>query len=246
MDNTMDNKKRYKAAIFDMDGTILDTIDDLKDALNYALAHFGHRADYTAKETYYFFGSGIRVAAARALATELGEPLETVLSIGTPQDHSQVDLNDGSITEIIDYYKPYYASHCAIKTGPFPGIPELLQKLARSHIKTAVVSNKVDPAVKDLCNDYFPGLFDFSIGEMPDVPRKPAPEMLWRALDALGVTASEAVYLGDTEVDIETASRAGLDCVCFDWGFRTREQLEASGAEHIVSSCEELVQYMGV
>jgi phosphoglycolate phosphatase len=103
-----------------------------------------------------------------------------------------------------------------------------------------VVSNKPDEAVQTLCSDYYEGCFDHAAGEKPGIKRKPAPDMIEAALEVMGVSADDAVYIGDTEVDIETASNSGLDCICVEWGFRPRRHLEACGAEIIVSSCEEL------
>ena len=215
---------KYEAAIFDMDGTILDTIEDLKDAVNHSLEHFGLRGGFTAEETYMFFGSGAREAVIRALTAAAG---------GAAPD-------EADIGKVLAYYKPYYAAHCAVRTGPFPGIPELLAELRSRGIRTAVVSNKPDGAVRKLCGDYFPGCFDYAAGEIDGIRRKPAPDMVLRALEALGVPAGKTIYIGDTEVDIETAENSGLACLCLDWGFRTREQLTRSGAGQIVSTCEEM------
>ena len=218
--------KSYKAAIFDMDGTILDTIGDLTDAINHTMAHFGHRSDFTPEETKPFFCNGAKFAVSSALAAA--------------QDLSQSQISAEALEEALVYYKPYYAAHSDIKTGPYPGIIECLQKLALAGVQTAVVSNKPDPAVQKLCKVYFPDMFTCSLGEVEGVHRKPAPDMLCLVLDRLGLTAEEAVYVGDSEVDIETAANSGMDCICVDWGFRSRESLIESGAKTIVSSAEEL------
>lgn len=235
-------KKNYQAAIFDMDGTILDTIEDLKDALNYSMARFGHRADFAAQETCLFFGGGARVAVTRALAAEAGWSDKDILKIGTPEEPTGPVTDEETIQEILDFYKSYYAAHADIKTGPYPGIPQLLQRLAQLGVSTAVISNKPDPAVQSLCRDYFPDLFSYSAGEIAGIPRKPAPDMIHAALDKLGASPEETVYIGDSEVDIETARNAGLDCICVDWGFRTRDYLISSGAARIVSTCDELLE----
>lgn len=232
---------KYKAAIFDMDGTILDTIEDITDSLNCALARFGRRADYTVRETRLFFGSGARVAVTRALSMEAGESTETMLRIGTPKNCSAIDSNDDAVTEILDFYKGYYETHCAIKTASYPGIGELLQKLSADGIKTAVVSNKPDPAVQNLCRVHFPGLFSYAAGEKDGIPRKPAPDMIYKVLTALSVSSEEAVYIGDSEVDIETANRSGLDCISVSWGFRSEDYLAANGATTIAGSCAALL-----
>lgn len=238
-------KKRYKAAIFDMDGTTLDTIEDLRDALNHSMAHFGHRADFSAGQVCMFFGSGARTAIARALATEAGMSAPEIELIGTPEE-PQLPFGEQVVSEILEYYKPYYAAHCDIKTGPYPGIVELLNDLRAAGIRTAVVSNKPDEAVQSLCRDLFPGCFDHEAGERDGIRRKPAPDMIYAAMDEMHVSAGESVYIGDSEVDIQTAQNSGLDCICVDWGFRTREYQEAHGADVIVSSCSDLAEFFDI
>ncbi len=218
-----------KAAIFDMDGTILDTIEDLTDALNHSLNHFGYRSALTTEEAKACFGSGARFAVASALKVSLGQTTNT-----------DTIPDDATVDQVLAYYKPYYATHSDIKTGPYPGIMDLMQRLARAGISTAVVSNKPDPAVQKLCEVYFPGAFDFALGEQAGIPRKPAPDMVKICLENLQVTESEAVYIGDTEVDVQTASGAGLSCIGVDWGFRSKDAL--TGADAIVSNCDALAE----
>jgi phosphoglycolate phosphatase len=159
--------------------------------------------------------------------------------IGTPHE-PELPFESCVADEILEYYKPYYAEHCAIRTGPYPGINALLSDLRNAGIKTAVVSNKPDEAVQTLCRDHFSGCFDHAAGEKPGIKRKPAPDMIIAALEEMGIASEDAVYIGDTEVDIQTARNSGLDCICVDWGFRSREQLLDCGAETIVSSCDEI------
>jgi phosphoglycolate phosphatase len=211
-----------KAAIFDMDGTILDTIEDLGNAINHTLAHFGYNRVFTPDEAKAFFCNGARAAVASALK-----------AVDAPADDAAVD-------RVLQYYKPYYAAHGNIKTRPYPGILELLSMLSSSGIKTAVVSNKPDPAVQNLCSEYFPGMFDFSLGEVPGIRRKPEPDMVFACLKKLGVSPEEAIYIGDSEVDVQTARNSDLPCICVDWGFRTRDAL--TGADRIVSDCNELAR----
>ena len=220
-----------------MDGTILDTIEDLRDALNFALEKFGHRHDFSAEETCAFFGSGALSAIMRALAAENGVGFEGLLAIDS---NASSEEDKKTAEEILQFYKPYYAAHCDIKTGPFPGIPELLSKLKDAGILTAVVSNKPDPAVQELCLEYFPGGFSHATGEQIGIRRKPEPDMVLAALKELGVSAEDAVYIGDSEVDMETAENSGLDLIMVDWGFRSHRFLEDLGAETIVSDCEQL------
>ena len=232
-------QKQYQAAIFDMDGTILDTLEDLKDALNYSLAEFGYHADFTSQETRMFFGSGARAAVARALAACSGAPAELIGSIGTKNEPA-FGIPEETISDVLAFYKPWYAEHCDIKTCPYPGIIDLVKSLSAAGIKTAVVSNKPNPAVQALCRDYFLDLFNYAAGETDGVHRKPAPDMVLNAIEAMSVSSDNAIYIGDSEVDIQTAANAGLDCICVDWGFRTRDQLAHAGAKMIVSSCEEI------
>ena len=203
----------YQAAIFDMDGTILNTLEDLTTALNYAMGQAGHRHDFSAEEVRLFFGNGAKMAVAAALRRESG-PAQA-------QD----------ISRVLAHFQAYYPSHCTLHTRPYAGILELLAALRRQGIRTAVVSNKMDTAVQALCDRHFSGCFDAVLGERePEIRRKPAPDMTEAALRTLGIDRAEAVYIGDSEVDIQTAQNAGLDCICVSWGFRSRQSLEAHRA----------------
>ena len=231
-----------KAAVFDMDGTILDTAEDLRLAMNHAMEATGHRHDFTREDAYFFFGSGIRVAIRRALAREAGAEREALLVIGTPAEAEPTPQELCEMQRIQDAYLPYYSAHCAEHTGPFAGIPETLRALRAAGIRTAVVSNKPDAATRKLAEETFPGLFDLAVGEHAGVRRKPAPDMTLTALRQLGVRPEEAVYIGDTEIDIETAANAKLRCVAVTWGFRSEAYLKKCGAETIVSAARGLLQ----
>ena len=209
---------RYKAVIFDMDGTILDTSEDLAAALNYALAQFGHRGDFPVEDVCLFFGSGAHTAVQRALAREAGMGREEILEIGSA----------------------VYKEHNAIRTCAYPGIKELLIKLREAGVLTAVVSNKPDNSVTQLAEDYFGGLFDLAIGETEGIARKPAPDMNYLILDKLGVSAEDAVYVGDTEIDIATARNTGMDLIMVSWGFRPVSYQKSLGATTIVDSADEI------
>ena len=141
---------KYKAVIFDMDGTILDTVSDLMDAINYAMAQRGHRHDYDYETTKLLFGSGVRVAFERALALENGAPYSSLEAIGMTNEGEEFGVDQGEVTKLMDIYLPYYNSHCLIKTGPYPGINELIAKLRKEQVLTAVVSNKPESAVPSL------------------------------------------------------------------------------------------------
>ena len=231
----------YKAWLFDMDGTVLNTLDDLCAALKYALNACGHHIDFANEATGAFFGSGVTVALTRALAYEQGVSLEELVKVGTAEDPISPMIDQDEVARIETVYRPYYNAHCLDQTAPYPGIPEAITALRQKGILTAVVSNKPDKAVQALVRDQFDGLFDFSIGEQQGIARKPAPDMINRCLEVLGVSAKEAVYIGDSEIDIETAKNAGLDCIVVSWGFRSRAFLEKLGAEPIVDTAQEMI-----
>lgn len=225
-----------------MDGTVLDTLTDLGNAMNYAMEATGHRHDYTREDTSIFFGSGVKVAIARALGREDGLDEETLIGIGEDEqaDAGLVDMQE--VQRIIPVFKTYYEQHCAEMTRPYPGIPEVLVRLRREGIKTAVVSNKPDEAVQKLVEVHFPGQFDLSAGQKDEIRRKPFPDMTQHALKQLGVTEEEAVYIGDTEIDLMTAENTGMDCIAVDWGFRSEAYLRAHGAKTVVSDAEHMWQ----
>lgn len=234
---------RYTTVVFDMDGTVLNTLGDLTDSMNYALEKTGHRHDFTEDDVRQFFGSGVTVAVIRALARENGTPLAELEQVGTENDSISAGIDAAEVARIQEIYTPYYAAHCDQKTGPYVGIPEVLRALREAGIKTAVVSNKPDIAVQKLVEDLFTGLFDLSVGEMEGVRRKPAPDMTEKALRDLGVTdKKDAVYIGDSEIDMQTAVNSGLDCISVDWGFRGRKFLEDHKAKTIVSNPEEILR----
>lgn len=208
--------------IFDMDGTLLDTLEDLRDAVNAGLALKNYPAR-DLEEIRQFVGNGVRVL------------LEKAVPEGTPEADMKVCLAA---------FKEYYAKHWQDKTKPYDGIRELLAALKEKKIKTAVISNKYDEAVLQLCRDYFPGSFDSARGERAGVPRKPAPDGIYSILEELGAAKENAVYVGDSEVDMETAHNAGLTSVGVTWGFRDRSLLQAKGADYIIDSPEELLEIL--
>jgi phosphoglycolate phosphatase len=233
--------KRYLAAVFDMDGTILNTLGDLTESLNHVLAERGHRHDFTERDVAAFFGSGAAVAMQRALAAEKGSTAAELASIGTP--HPSFTLTGPDLAEaeaVRQLYSPYYNAHCNSRTAPYEGIPELLQQLRAAGIRTAVVSNKGDAEVQKLVRSLFPDCFACSLGNRPDRRRKPAPDMVLHALEMLGVAAEDTVYIGDSEVDLQTAANSGLACISVDWGFRERAFLEGCHAPCTVSCPQEI------
>lgn len=211
-------KQHYKLVVFDMDGTILDTLADLSAAINHTLSCFG-LPQRSREEVRGFLGNGSR------RLVELSAPQ------GTPA--SRVD-------ELLAYYSAYYKEHCAVHTCPYNGVPELLRVLRQRGVLTAVVSNKPDFGVQKLCAQYFAGLFDFYCGERAGIRRKPAPDSILEVLRRLGVRPEDAVYVGDSEVDVAAAANAGLNCLAVSWGFRSVTELQAAGARDIVNSTGEL------
>lgn len=209
---------KYKAAIFDMDGTILDTLQDLHNTLNYALKING-LPERTIDETRAFVGNGIR------RLVELGVP------VGTSSEQ---------IEEVFRIFNEHYAVHCKDCTKPYDGIIDLVQNIRKQGIRTAVVSNKTDYAVQALCTEFFDGVFDASLGVTDRIRRKPAADMVEVILERMGCRKEDAVYIGDSEVDLMTAENAKMDCIAVTWGFRSEDHLVREGAEVIVSDMDEL------
>lgn len=209
---------RYRLAVFDLDGTILNTLDDLADSLNFSLKSSGF-PERSIDEVRNFVGNGIRKLIER------GVPKGT--------DTAMIDRVHSDFTA-------HYKVHCADKTRPYDGITELLGRLRGAGCLTAVVSNKADYGVQELCARYFPGMFDIAVGEREGIRKKPAPDSVNEVLKRLGVSNKEAVYIGDSDVDVETARNAEMDCIGVEWGFRGREFLEAHGAKVIAANTEDI------
>ncbi len=199
--------------IFDLDGTLLDTLEDLTDSVNHAMEKFGFPV-HTIEEIRTFVGNGAPKLLERSIPDGVANP-----------DY------EAALTA----FKAHYAEHCEDKTGPYAGVPEMLAGLKEQGYHLAVVSNKFDGAVKKLCKKYFGEFISVSIGESEEVKRKPAPDTVYRALRELGCDAFHAVYVGDSEVDIQTAKNASLPCISVTWGFRSEEKLRDEGApEHMM------------
>ena len=197
--------------IFDLDGTLLDTLEDLHAAVNHTMAQFGCPSR-TIEEVRRFVGNGV----------------DQLVRLSLPG-------KDPPVEEVIAAYRTYYNAHCQEKTGPYAGILEALTALA-SEYPLAVVSNKPDSAVKPLCREYFGDLF--ALGERRETPRKPAPDMVWQAMAAIGV--EKCIYVGDSEVDILTAQNAGVPCLSVTWGFRDRDALTAAGGKYFCDDPRQL------
>lgn len=209
---------KYQVAMFDLDGTILDTIEDLMISVNVGLSECGYPTR-TLDEVRRFVGNGVRKLVERAVpAGSTKEEEEAVFSIFTE----------------------HYRVHCADHAKPYPGILELFEKLKQAGVRIAVVSNKPDYGVQSLCQEFFAGYVAYAAGNQDGIARKPDPQPVQMALDALGVTKEQAVYIGDSEVDIATARNCEMDGISVDWGFRPRRVLVENGATKIVSTAEVL------
>lgn len=211
---------RYKAVIFDLDGTLLDTVDDLRESLNAGLEKYGY-PKRTRQETIDALGNG-----AAHLVNSL-----------IPGGAENPDAE-----KVLEFHRTYYPENCDVFTKPFAGIVELLKSLSNNGYKLAVASNKPDNATKRLIDHYFGELICVAVGErQPDLRRKPAPDMALLAMKELGSTPEECVYIGDSEVDIATAKNAGMKSISVSWGYRQREFLLQSGAEVIVDKPEDIL-----
>lgn len=207
---------RFETAVFDLDGTLLDTLGDLRDSVNYALEKNGFPKRST-EEIRSFVGNGIRLLMERAV----------------PENTPTVETDKCFVD-----FKAHYADNSAVLTKPYDGIVELLKNLKKNEVKTAVVSNKADFAVKSLIDTYFPELFDCALGERDGIRRKPAPDSVFAAIEQIGADIKKCVYIGDSDVDIMTANNSGLSCIAVTWGFRDKDVLEKLNPEYIIDKPE--------
>ena len=215
----MIGRKKYKAVIFDLDGTLLNTLEDLMNSVNHGLT-FANMPERTLEEIRHFVGNGVQ------RLIELSVPLGT--------DKEKTEL-------VFSLFKEHYALHCNDKTDLYPGIPELLQELKKRGFLMAIVSNKLQEGVDALAEQYFIPYTKVTIGAREGILKKPAPDTVFEALRILGITKEEAVYVGDSEVDIATAANAGMDCITVAWGFRTRQEQEKAGGKIFVDRPEDIV-----
>ncbi len=199
--------------IFDLDGTLLDTLEDLKDAVNYTLNHFG-LPQRSLKEIRTIVGNGVRNLIANSMT-------------GTEKDPS--------VDDALAIYLPYYQAHNQDKTKPYEGVMEALAVLGEKY-PIAVVSNKQDTAVKPLCAEHFPGVY--ALGEVAGFPRKPQPDMVHKAMKELGVDG--CIYVGDSEVDIVTANNSGVPCLSVLWGFRDEDVLAEAGGKYFCKNVADM------
>ncbi len=210
--------KKWKGIIFDLDGTLLDTLTDLANAVNAALEMHGF-PQRTLKEVRSFVGNGIAKLAERAIPDGRNNPMYEAVLADTRAE---------------------YARRCRDNTAPYAGITDALGTLHDAGYVMAVVSNKPDAQVKKLCKDFFPGLFTAAIGAREGVPLKPDPAPLMTAMQEIGCAPAECVYIGDSDVDILTARNAKIPCISVLWGFRDIEILTEAGGDCFAQSPAEM------
>ena len=204
--------------IFDLDGTLLNTLEDLRDSTNFALEKFGFPTR-TLDEVRNFVGNGLKMLITRAVPD------------GT--DASMIDA-------VLQEMKRHYAENYHNRTQPYDGIEALLRRLKAENYPMAIVSNKADSVVALLRKLYFDSLIPVAVGETESVSRKPVPDMVYEGLRRLGLPNATAIYVGDSEVDLQTARNAGLPCLSVTWGFRSEQQLMDAGAKHLISTPQAL------
>ena len=208
----------YKTYIFDLDGTLLDTLNDLHASCNYALRTHG-MPERSLEEVRQFVGNGVKKLMVRAIPNGLENPL---------------------FEETLQTFRQHYLLHNLDTTLPYPGIMEMLQQLKAQGKRIAVVSNKFYAATQDLCKHFFGDTIQVAIGEREDIKKKPAPDTVLEALRQLQVTRQDAVYVGDSEVDVETARNSGIPCISVLWGFRSKSFLLSHGATTFIETPNEL------
>lgn len=215
---------KKKIVIFDLDGTLINTLEDLKDSTNYALSCLNYPTK-TIDEICQFVGNGVAKLIERAI----------------PDGKDNPDFQ-----QCLETFKNHYSKNMYNKTAPYDKIPQMLKTLKQKGYITAVVSNKFDMAVKELCSKYFPDLIDFAAGENEacGIRKKPAPDTVLKVLEKFNLTNNEAVYVGDSDVDIMTAKNSRMPCISVTWGFRNREFLIKHDAEIIIDSPDEIIDIL--
>lgn len=208
--------------IFDLDGTLLNTLEDLADSVNFALEEYGCPLR-SYDEVRSFVGNGVRMLIKRSVPE------------GTP---------DEKYEKIFSCFREHYLVNMYNKTAPYEGIIPLLELLRKDGYKIGVVSNKLDEAVKELCDGFFEGFIGCAKGARGEADRKPNPENVYACMEKLGSEKADCVYVGDSEVDLQTALNAGIDCICVSWGFRTEAELISAGAVSIAHTPTEVTEFL--
>lgn len=210
---------KFETIIFDLDGTLLNTLDDLRDSLNDVLVSNGYPPK-SIDEVRQFVGNGV----------------ERLVRLSLPETSDET-----IVQQVLSEFKEHYKNNMQNKTCPYDGIMELLLDLNRFNYNIAIVSNKFDAAVKGLAKTYFGSLIPVAIGESCDVKRKPAPDSIYKAVKELNAQLSSTVLVGDSETDVRTAKNAGIPCIGVTWGFRSREVLRSEGADYLIDTPKELL-----
>lgn len=213
--------KNFNTIVFDLDGTLTDTLDDLRSSVNFALSQFGF-PERSRDEIRSFLGNGVRRLIYRSV----------------PEN-----TDNATAEKCLEVFKEHYKANSCVETRPYDGIVDLLETLKKRGIKTAVVTNKMHEAAADIVEYFFGGLIDITIGQSEKIAPKPAPDSVFLALEKLGVSKEDAIYVGDSEVDCMTAHNAGIPCIGVTWGFRGREVLEANGADYIAENSQDIIQF---
>ena len=210
-----------KTVVFDLDGTLLDTLADLAASVNYALRQHG-LPERSTSEVRSFLGNGIRYLMRHAAGEKLSEE---------------------AFAPVFETFRTHYVAHCLDRTQPYPGVMALLEELRKRGVKMAIVSNKLHPAVQELSRRFFEGYIESAVGESATVRRKPNPDAVLAALAELQSSPEEAIYVGDSEVDLATAKNAGLPCALVLWGFRDEPFLRSlEGADCYIETPDELLK----
>lgn len=213
---------KYSACIFDLDGTVLDTLQDLANSVNFALKQKGYPLR-SVDEVRSFVGNGIPMLIKRAVP------------FGTAE-------ND--IAETLSVFKEHYSIHLNDNTRPYPGVCEMLELLKQNGIKTAVVTNKAHDAACELTASFFGSLIDVTVGQKDGVPTKPDPETLREAMKATGADEKTSIFIGDSDVDVLTAHNGNLKCIGVTWGFRNRKNLLSAGADFLADTAQEIIEIL--
>ena len=210
---------KYNTVIFDLDGTLINTLEDLTDSVNFAMREYGF-PERTVEEVNRFVGNGV----AR------------LVNLSLPENTSEEIRG-----KCLAAFKKHYTAHSMDKTAPYPGIKQAVSELKNAGVRLAVVTNKMQEAATDIVRGFFGDTIDIVIGQVDSLPQKPAPDGVWRAIDMLGSARSESVYIGDSEVDCATAKNANLPVIGVTWGFRDRKVLEENKADYIIDDPGEIL-----
>ncbi len=213
---------KYDAVIFDLDGTLTDTLCDLKNSVNFALREFGF-PERTLDEVRSFVGNGVR----RLIYSSVPD-----------------NTDEETAENCLSVFKEYYKKHSLDETKPYEGIIPMLENLKKQGIKTAVVTNKMHEAAEEIVRIFFGDLIDITLGQIDGVAQKPQPDGIYHVLEKLGISKEKAVYVGDSEVDCITAKNAGIPCIGVTWGFRDKSVLLDNGSDYIADSSEDIIKIM--